>query len=199
MCSKPGGARGIEPETFQRRGQLLSCPPTTGPKVGPSCSCFLSCVFLGGARRLEISPCNTIPFFVIFSRVYCIGVWFGFVGSALLLAVVLCWVDCWFDSWVLLGLLRFLHVTPTKKIGYHARHRRVSATVPPHRGGHVQNRAGTGSSAGADTEPNRRRSNQEWTDDHARRRRFANMDADGGRRHAADDTQRTHAATRARH
>ena len=25
------GARGIEPETFRRRGQLLSCPPTTGP------------------------------------------------------------------------------------------------------------------------------------------------------------------------
>ena len=25
----PGGARGIEPETFRRRGQLLSRPPTT--------------------------------------------------------------------------------------------------------------------------------------------------------------------------
>ena len=33
MCSKPRGARGIEPETFRRRGQLLSCPPTTGPSV----------------------------------------------------------------------------------------------------------------------------------------------------------------------
>ena len=31
LCSKPRGARGIEPETFQRRGQLLSRPPTTGP------------------------------------------------------------------------------------------------------------------------------------------------------------------------
>ena len=31
LCSKPRGARGIEPETFRRRGQLLSCPPTTGP------------------------------------------------------------------------------------------------------------------------------------------------------------------------
>ena len=26
LCSKPRGARGIEPETFRRRGQLLSCP-----------------------------------------------------------------------------------------------------------------------------------------------------------------------------
>ena len=30
-CSKPRGARGIDPKTFRRRGQLLSCPPTTGP------------------------------------------------------------------------------------------------------------------------------------------------------------------------
>ena len=33
LCSKPRGARGIEPETFRRRGQLLSRPPTTGPCV----------------------------------------------------------------------------------------------------------------------------------------------------------------------
>ena len=33
LCSKPRGARGIEPETFRRRGQLLSCPPTTGHKM----------------------------------------------------------------------------------------------------------------------------------------------------------------------
>ena len=46
-----------------------------------------------------------------FARVYRGGVWFGFVGSALLLAVVLCWVDGCFDSWVLLGLLCFLRVT----------------------------------------------------------------------------------------
>ena len=32
LCSKPRVARGIEPETFGRRGQLLSRPPTTGPK-----------------------------------------------------------------------------------------------------------------------------------------------------------------------
>ena len=46
-----------------------------------------------------------------FARVYRVGVWFGFVGSALLLAVDLCWVDFCFDSWVLLGLLGFLRVT----------------------------------------------------------------------------------------
>ena len=32
LCSKPRRARAIRPTTFRRRGQLLSCPPTTGPK-----------------------------------------------------------------------------------------------------------------------------------------------------------------------
>ena len=47
------------------------------------------------------------------ARVCRVGVWFGFVRSALLLAVVASWVDCCFDScqWVLLGLLCFLRVT----------------------------------------------------------------------------------------
>ena len=49
---------------------------------------------------------------VSFTRVYRVGVWFGFVRFALLLAVVLCWVDRCFDSWVLLGLLCLLRVTP---------------------------------------------------------------------------------------
>ena len=31
LNSKPRGARGIEPKTFTRRGQLLSRPPTIGP------------------------------------------------------------------------------------------------------------------------------------------------------------------------
>lgn len=31
LISKPGGARGIAPETSQTRGQLISQPPTTGP------------------------------------------------------------------------------------------------------------------------------------------------------------------------
>ena len=35
LCSKPRGARGIVPETFRRRGQLLSRPPTTGHRVPP--------------------------------------------------------------------------------------------------------------------------------------------------------------------
>ena len=34
LCSKPRGARGIEPETYRRRGQLVSRPPTTGPRGG---------------------------------------------------------------------------------------------------------------------------------------------------------------------
>ena len=60
--------------------------------------------------------------------------------------------------------------------------------------------AGAGSSAGAGTELNRRRSNHEWTDDQAGRRRLATTDADGGRRvHAADDTPGKNAATRAKH
>ena len=44
-------------------------------------------------------------------RVCRVGVWFGFIRSALLLAVVVCWVDCCFDSWVLLFLLCFLRLT----------------------------------------------------------------------------------------
>ena len=33
LCSKPRGARGIEPETLRTRGQLFSCPPTAGPNL----------------------------------------------------------------------------------------------------------------------------------------------------------------------
>ena len=35
LCLKPRGARGIVPETFRRRGQHLSCFPTTGPILRP--------------------------------------------------------------------------------------------------------------------------------------------------------------------
>ena len=45
------------------------------------------------------------------SRWSMVGVWLGFVRSALLLAVVLGWVDCCFYSWVVLALLCFLRVT----------------------------------------------------------------------------------------
>ena len=47
---------------------------------------------------------------VSFARVRREGVWFAFVGLALLLVVVLCWVDRCSGSWVLLGLFRLLHV-----------------------------------------------------------------------------------------
>ena len=50
-----------------------------------------------------------------------------------------------------------------------------------------QTGTGAATSAGVDTEPIRRCSNHEWTDDHAGRRRLANKEADEGRRvHAAD-------------
>ena len=45
LCSKPRGAHGIEPETFRRRGQLLSCPPTTGPFIGKNLTHSLHFVF----------------------------------------------------------------------------------------------------------------------------------------------------------
>ena len=45
MCSKPRGARGAEPETFCRRGQLVSCSPANGLELcGYSCACLLWCV-----------------------------------------------------------------------------------------------------------------------------------------------------------
>ena len=49
LCSKPRGARGIEPETFGRRGQLLSRPPTTGPRF---CECHKPMV----EGPLEVEP-----------------------------------------------------------------------------------------------------------------------------------------------
>jgi len=49
---------------------------------------------------------------VSFTRVYRDGVWFGCVGFAPLLAIVLCWVDGCFGSWVLLGLFCLLRVMP---------------------------------------------------------------------------------------
>ena len=54
LCSKPRGARGIEPETFRRRGQLLSRPPTTGPKRSHARSRCL--VYNTHARTLRLVP-----------------------------------------------------------------------------------------------------------------------------------------------
>ena len=48
---------------------------------------------------------------VSFTRVHCVGVWFGFVRLALLLAIVLFWVPRCFGSWVLLGLFCLLRAT----------------------------------------------------------------------------------------
>ena len=45
------------------------------------------------------------------ARVYPVGVWFGFVGFALLVAFILCWVGRCFGSWVLLGLFCLFRVT----------------------------------------------------------------------------------------
>ena len=53
LCSKPKGARGIEPETFSRRGQLLSRPPTTGP-------CVRGHVVHGESSKRQATPRNTI-------------------------------------------------------------------------------------------------------------------------------------------
>ena len=48
LCLKPRGARGIEPETIRRRGQLLSRPPTTGQGVPP---CVPPCTAYEGVAR----------------------------------------------------------------------------------------------------------------------------------------------------
>ena len=58
LCSKPRGARGIEPETFYRRGQLLSRPPTTGPY------CDVWWAAQTGAARI----CNTVWCICLSSR-----------------------------------------------------------------------------------------------------------------------------------
>ena len=50
---------------------------------------------------------------VSFAWVHRDGVWFGFVMSALLLAVVFCWVDRCVASWVLLGLFCLVRVILT--------------------------------------------------------------------------------------
>ena len=64
-----------------------------------------------GIARLVTIHHHMCRVIVSFARVYPVGVWFDFVRSALLLAVVLGWVARCFDSCVLLGLLCFLRVT----------------------------------------------------------------------------------------
>ena len=72
-------------------------------------------------------------------------------------------------------------VNPKKVIGYHARTRRASSTAPLRTGADMcKTGPGAGKRAGATSDPVRRRSNHEWTDDQAGRRRPANTDVGGG-------------------
>ena len=59
-CVRNRGARGIEPETFRRRGQLLSRSPTAGPegvwtnaRVAAAFACILVHAVCGGDKWLQ--------------------------------------------------------------------------------------------------------------------------------------------------
>ena len=62
------------------------------------------------------STCAAVHDDCVFCEVYRVGVWFGFISLALLLAIILCWVHRWFDSWVLLGLFCPLRVTHSRAV-----------------------------------------------------------------------------------
>ena len=112
LCLKPRGARGIEFETFRRRGQLLSFilaiyillpsevthSPGDRVRAGASlCTCDVCALtYLMRLGVYTIGMCGILEYF---TRVYRVGVWFGLVRFALLLAVVLCWVDRCSDAW----------------------------------------------------------------------------------------------------
>ena len=58
LCSKPTGPRGIGPETFRRRGQLLSRPPTTGQSLSVSThTCIHTCTHVSAVALTE-STCS---------------------------------------------------------------------------------------------------------------------------------------------
>ena len=79
LCSEPRGARGIEPETFRRRGQRLSRPPTAGPACDTALLstlrlvvvhcwgdlCFGSWVLLGLFCLLRVTHCTAVPLHVV--------------------------------------------------------------------------------------------------------------------------------------
>ena len=78
LCSKPRGARAIEPETFRRRGQLLSRPPTTGPNGGLCCAV--------PARSKQV-PCSCpgpyvplAPDVAVFGSCHTVPAWCGVCG-----------------------------------------------------------------------------------------------------------------------
>ena len=92
------------------------------------------CVDILDAAR-GVAMCRIV---LSFSRVYRVGVWFGFVRFALLLAVVLGWVNRYFDSWVLLGLFclfrvkHHTHIPPPRPQAVAC----MCVTVAAHSGGH---------------------------------------------------------------
>ena len=62
---KPREARGIEPETFERRGQLLSRPPATGPNPS-GMGCLTSripipVVLIAVSRLIATAPHPVLP------------------------------------------------------------------------------------------------------------------------------------------
>ena len=88
------------------------------------------------------------------------------------------------------GKLLTCEFTKKQRFEHHARPRRASAaSISALRTGADMSKtgAGTGSCAGAKTEPGCGRSSHEWTEDQTGRRRLANGDVDGGRRvHSTD-------------
>ena len=61
LCSKPRGARGIEPETFRRRGQLCKAEDVTcsGSAAHRSSFCLTSSCTLGAEKGASTSTAFT--------------------------------------------------------------------------------------------------------------------------------------------
>ena len=78
LCSKPRGARGIGPETFRKRGLLVSRPPTTGPHfngVGDSdvsVSVF-AVMHVRGPLPPAVAPALIPVYIVVYIPVYSLG------------------------------------------------------------------------------------------------------------------------------
>ena len=88
-----------------------------------------------------------------------------------------------------------------KQTGHHDRPRRASATATLRTGADMcKTGSGAGKRSGAKSDPVRRRSNHEWMEDQAGKRKRANIDAVGGWWvHTADATPSRNAATRSKH
>ena len=59
LCSKPKGAGRIKTKTFRKRGQLLSRPPTTGPKWGSLIVTVCKFIFMTYSL-LCANPCTSL-------------------------------------------------------------------------------------------------------------------------------------------